>query len=107
MAIDRWAVAFNITKMGKTLKEIFVCFSYLVRLDSGKLSKSATSMAEAIFKADAIRKHSVLLDDSDFEGMDKSTERNNIKETAEVEDEFFELFTINSQRNQKEKNYKI
>jgi hypothetical protein len=27
----------------KTSKEYFVCFSYLIRLDSGKLSKSTTS----------------------------------------------------------------
>ena len=39
MAIDRWAVAFNITMMEKTSKEYFVRFSYLIRLDSGKTLK--------------------------------------------------------------------
>ena len=39
MAIDRWAVAFNITMMEKTSKEYSVCFSYLIRLDSGKTLK--------------------------------------------------------------------
>ena len=39
MAIDRWAVAFNITMMEKTSKEYYVCFSYLIRLDSGKTLK--------------------------------------------------------------------
>ena len=52
--------------------------------------KSATSIAEANFKADANRKHSVLLDDSDSEGVDKSMETNYIKATAEIE--FFEPF---------------
>ena len=49
-------------------------------------------MAETGFKADAIRKHYVLLDDSDSDGADKSTDRNYIKEAAEVEVEFFEPF---------------
>ena len=35
----RWAVAFNITMMEKTSKEYSVCFSYLIRLDSGKTLK--------------------------------------------------------------------
>ena len=100
MAIDWWVVAFNITMMEKTSKEYFVCFSYLVRLDSGKLSKSATSMAEAIFKADAIRKHSMLLDDSDSEGMDKSTEKLRKLNSPN-------LSTISSQRNQKVKDFKV
>ena len=100
MAIDWWVIAFNITIMEKTSKEYFVCFSYLVRLDSGKLSKSATSMAEAIFKVDAIQKHSVLLDDSDSEGMDKSAEK--LRKLN-----FPYLCTISSQRNQKGKDFKV
>ena len=31
MAIDRWAVALNMTMMETTSKEDFVCFSYLIR----------------------------------------------------------------------------
>ena len=50
--------------------------------------KSATSLAEANTKAEAIRKHSVFLEDSDSEEVDRSC----IKETAEVEVEFFEPF---------------
>ena len=57
-------------------------------------------MAEAIFKADAIRKHSVLLDDSDSEGMDKSTEKLQKLNSPN-------LSTISSQRNQKGKDFKV
>ena len=50
--------------------------------------KSATSLAEANSKVEAIRKHSVLLEDSDSEEVDRSC----IKETADIEVEFFEPF---------------
>ena len=50
--------------------------------------KSTNLLAETMAKAEAIKKHSVLLEDSDSEEADRSY----IKETAEIEVEFFEPF---------------
>ena len=63
--------------------------------------KSTNLLAETMAKAEAIKKHSVLLEDSDSEEADRSY----IKETAEIEVEFFEPFHNKFTKNQKGKDF--